>query len=228
MASKKRRLLALYLDFILFMSVWGLADHFITRQFAMPLWAAVAAFTVIRATTHKRLRSPGDMMLSIGRDGSVDARVHGQESWLTMLLGTLFVLEGTKQLVRWTQIPVPEPFFGFMPDSGVQALIDLAAGMLFIAVGWLIFKLQRSGLVLGIASAAGTIVSCLLSWSLWDATIAKMVVARRQAQGLPVGRHEIETMQAIMPEGIVLLTAVLLLMMAYAYRRFTVTADRTP
>ena len=221
MATKKRMLVALYLDFILFMVVWGLAEHFLVKEDGLSFWMAVAAFVLIRAATRKVFHSPGSVMLGINRDGSVNRDIYTRENWLTILLGALFMLEGTKQLVRWTQILVPEPFFGFVPEPGLEILINVATGILFVVIGYLFLRLERVGLALGISSVVGTIISCLLSWSLWDRTVAQVVVARRQAQSLPVREEEVETMQAIMPEGIVILAVVFLVAMAFTYKRFT-------
>lgn len=218
--SKKRQLLALYLDFILFMVVWGLLEHFVAQENGFPSWVALITFGMVKVATHKLLGSPGAFMLSIGRDGLVNPEIHARENWLTILLGVLFVLEGTKQLVRWTQLLVPEPFFGFIPSSNVQILINITIGTLFVIIGYLFLKLHRTGLILGLIAGAAAIVSCVLSWSLWDKTVAEMVVARRALQGKPVGENEVEFMQLLMPEGILLLAVVLCLAMILTYRRF--------
>ena len=64
-------------------------------------------------------------------------------------------------------------------------------------------RLEPIGRILGFLVVGVTAVSTALSWGLWDTVIARMVVARRAAQGIRVGGDEIEFMQAMFPESIV-------------------------
>ena len=120
LASKKRRLLSLYIDFLLFMTLWGILSYYLAPDGNMPFWLPYIAFVVARTLLTKFYGSIGDSFLSIDRDSfCVDDDIYRRENWLSILLGLLFILEGTKQLVRWTQMFV--------------AAVVLCCGLLFLS-----------------------------------------------------------------------------------------------
>jgi len=217
-ASRKRLLFALYLDLILFLALWGLINYLITDG-ELHLGAGVLAFGVVKFATRKLFGSPGMRMLGIGQDRVVEAQIYNRENWLTMFLGGLFVLEGTKELVYWTQLFVPEPFFGFMPSGSAQVLIHLSAGILFVSIGYLYLRLMRPAFWLAVLAMSGAIVSCVLSWSLWVQIVPELVVARRAVQAQTVRAGEVEFMQTIMPMGFVVLDVVILVAVLCTFRR---------
>ncbi len=230
LASRKRRVLALYLDFILFMVLWAYLAYVVSSA-GLPAWAGVAAFVLGKTATYRSCASPGMQMLSISKTGHVDALIYRRESGLTIVVGVVFVLEGTKALVRWTQLLVPEPFFGMLPNESVQIGADIATGILFVNIGYLFLKLERAGFWLAGLASLATLVSCAMSWSLWDETVAQMVPARRALQGLPVGEHEVEFIQAIMPEGIAAAALAVLASVLLSHPRFKAarnTLDSSP
>lgn len=188
----------------------------------LPFVVALIAFAAIKLVTFRFLGSPGMHMLSIDRAGCVDPHIYHRESWLTVLIGVLFILDGTKQLVRWMQIPVIKPLFGAVPTAEVDVAAYLAAGALYIATGYLSLKLKRAGLRLVIAAVGGTLVSCVLSWSLWDDWAAGMAPMRRALQELPVRANEVEFTQALMPEAIVVGASVVLIAVLATCRRLGV------
>lgn len=77
----------------------------------------------MRAISGKYNDSVGNLFLGIDKDsGTVNPNIFERENWLTILLGVLLILEGTKQLVRWTQMVVSQPSFGFFPDDLTQII----------------------------------------------------------------------------------------------------------
>jgi len=60
------------------------------------------------------------------------------------------------------------------------------------------------------------LASAVLSWQLWDAWVAEMVVRRRNYPGLPIREGEVEWMQALTPELVVgaLAVGIVLLLLA--------------
>ena len=52
-APKKRLLISWYIDFLFFMSLWGLLSYFMKFEESVPFWVPYAAFPVIRALTSK-------------------------------------------------------------------------------------------------------------------------------------------------------------------------------
>ena len=220
-ASKKRLLLSWYIDFLFFMTLWGLLSFFVKLEESVPFWAPYAAFLVIRAATTKYIGSIGYSFLSIDKNGlSVSDNILRKENWLSILLGVLLILEGTKQLVRWTQMFVSQPAFGFFPDEATQIVIHLAFGALSILAGYWFLKLDIRGLFAGIGVALINLVSDGLSWNLWDPVVEQMVLKRREVQGLPVREGEVEMMQSLMPEGIVVIAIVSIIAIAITYPKF--------
>ncbi|MFW2438666.1 MAG: hypothetical protein ACN4GR_04780 [Arenicellales bacterium] len=210
--SKKRVFLSWYIDFLFFITLWELMSYFLGLNNSLPFWVPYIFFITIRAMTGKYLGSVGHLFLSINRESnSVNPDIYDHENWLTVLLGVLFILEGTKQLVRWTDVWVPQPFFGFIPGDLVQIVIHLFLGMTSILAGYWFLKLNIKGLYLGISVAFIGLVSDILSWNLWDPVVKQMVIARKEVQGRPVKEGEIEMMQALLPEGIVALTILVII-----------------
>ena len=205
-ASRKRLLLSWYIDFLLFITVWELLSYFLNIKDSVPFWAPYAAFLAVRTISYKNMGSIGSTFMSIDKDSMcVKEDIFKRENWLTILLGVLLILEGSKQLVRWTQAFVSQPAFGFFPDETTQIIIHLAFGSLSIVAGyWFLISL----------------ISALLSWELWGPVVEQMVITRREIQGLPVREGEIELMQSIMPQGSMIAIVVVIIAMVFSYKRF--------
>jgi hypothetical protein len=219
-ASKKRMFLAWYLDFILFMALTRIATYFLLPSKELPFWMAFIVFVVVEVAANKTLGSPGMHMLSINRNREVDPSIFHRQNWLSILIGVFLILEGTKQLVRWTQFVVPKPFFGYLPDPFLQIILSIISGLILVATGYMFLKLNRFGLWLGLATAAGTVVSCMLSWQLWDQVVVEIVEARRECQGIPVRENEIEMMQLLMPEAIIIVAVISMVAMLFTAKQF--------
>jgi hypothetical protein len=216
--SRRRILLAVYLDFVLFSALWGLLDHFLFKgpggwkNLSGP--AKFTTFVLLELLLHKTVRwSPGRWLLSIvplksmdvdgpeePRRFGVPATILSGENWLTLLAGTLLLLDGAKGLVRWTLFTPPAPYFGWIPGEAVWPWIAVTDGALECAIAYLIFRLRPAAVAVGIPYLGLTLASIITSWSLWDAWVAEYVVRRRAYQGLPVRPGEIEKMQALTPE----------------------------
>lgn len=220
-ASKKRLLISWYIDFLFFMSFWGLLSYFMKLEESVPFWAPYAAFLVIRALTSKFIGSIGYSFLSIDKSSMcVEENILRRENWLSILLGVLLVLEGTKQLVRWTQMFVSQPAFGYFPDQTIQIVIHLAFGSISILAGYWFLKLDIRGFIAGISVALINLISIGLSWKLWDPVVEQMVLIRREVQGIPVRDGEVEMMQSLMPEGMLAVATVGIITMAITYPKF--------
>ena len=114
-ASRRRLLLAAYLDFCLFGAIWGLVLHVAPRPFHQP-FLDVLAFVPLELLLFRTDRSPGQRMLGIRREDPetvvdpgapqrgrhvhlVDPVLLAHENPLTIVLGVLFVNDGAKSLV---------------------------------------------------------------------------------------------------------------------------------
>ena len=220
-ASKKRLLLSWYIDFLLFMTLWVLLSYFLNLGEIIPFWSPYVLFIIIRAFAGKYVGSIGYLFLGIDKESStVRSYIFERENWLTILLGVLFVLEGTKQLVRWTQLFVSQPVLGFFPDETTQVLIQLIFGASSIVAGYWFLRLDIKGFYLGIVVALFHLVSDALSWQLWDPVVEKMVIARRELQGIPVREGEIEFMQSLFPEGQLAAAVLAIIAMLFTIKRF--------
>jgi hypothetical protein len=198
--SRGRQLLAWYIDFLIFASIWALAGY--VANFGHDFLLSVLIFFPVRYFLGMFVGMPGSYLLSIETDRSVDDDVLERENWLTILVGLLFLLEGTKRLVRWTEFDQGFPFFGFIPDPAMQIATGLVFGLVYILAGALILKVHRSGFWLANFLFVFEAASILVIWKLWDAAITGIVVARREFQELPVRAGEIEFMQWFLPEAL--------------------------
>lgn len=203
------------------MTLWGLLSYFLGMEAAIPFWAPYLLFVVIRAISGKYIGSIGYIFLSINKEAkTVSTAIFERENWLTILLGVLLILEGTKQLVRWTQMFVSQPIFGFFPDDITQILVHVFLGVSSILAGYWFLRLNIKGFYLALSVAIVNIASDALSWNLWDPVVEKMVIARRELQGLPVRDGEIEFMQSLFPEGMLLAASLAIVAMLFTYKRF--------
>jgi hypothetical protein len=220
-ASRPRRLLAVYLDYLLFGALWALLLWAASRLFPgiARLHPAVKAVVFVLGEgllLRFARRSPGHALLGIRMAVSrsyldsgqssllspelvIEPRLLYTERWWTILFGVLAILEGAKGAVRWTMFTPPAPFFGVQTSYGVSALLFLAFGILEILAGVAALRFWRSLLPLAAAAYGLAALSAILSWELWPEWIASSVRSRRAWQGVPVREGEIELLQAIMP-----------------------------
>ena len=247
MASRKRRFLAWYLDFLFFSApwiliIWGLSSA--VPAFHKFSYAAKVAFFVALEVVLIRLVSwsPGHALLGIQRlridpFATPQATYHhrpryivepwlkSNERWWTMLFGVLAILSGMKSIVRWTMWMPAIPFMGFqLNDSGSPAVL-VCLGVLECAVGCMALRLRPTLLVLGAVFYVTSVVSTLVSWQLWPAWIERCVVARRTFQGVPVREGEVEFMQQFVPTSTVVIGVIMgawmLLVAWWVYRTRT-------
>jgi len=219
-ATWKRVALAWYLDFLLYSTFATLVSYSVGWAFGMKLGVQLAGFALIRVAFARFAETPGMMLLGIRRDGTRDGLAYQHESWLTMLIGTLFVLDGAKRAVRWTEYARALPAFGMFPDETGQVILSLVWGSGLIAAGCLILRMRASGLLLGLALTAISLASVISSLLYWDEVVAFELIRRRDAQGLPVDWEQIAFMQQILPPLLVAGHCVLLAVLASVGRRF--------
>lgn len=218
--SWKRLLLAWYLDFLLFSIFATLLANLIGFVAGQTWVMQLIGFSIVRGAIGRFIASPGMMILGIERDGTKISIAFENENWLTMLLGTLFILDGAKIAVRWTEYGRMLPEFGIIPNLSGKVIFSLIWGISFIAAGGMLLQLRRIGLWIAFLTTAATIVSLGLSWPLWDQAIAHEVIARRTAQGISTRPGEIQFMQHFVPVSLVLLNSVVLALLVATRRRF--------
>lgn len=225
-ASFKRLLLAIYIDFLVYASVLYVPSWLVSEALEIdPSALTWAVFVAVEAGVWLAGRgSVGRWALGIGPrpDLLVEPGLTTRERWWTLLAGVLLVLEGSKNLVRWTEgLPIA-PLLGPDLSHVVAAATISALGLLNVGAGLLVLRTSWVGAVLGaviiVAETAGTLLhrDAFRQWA------ADNVVTRRALQGLPVRPDEIATMQMlttdVMP-GVMALGAVWLIAVAVRFKR---------
>ncbi|MEM7138672.1 MAG: hypothetical protein AAF500_18985 [Myxococcota bacterium] len=186
-ASKKRRLLAVYIDYLLFAAVAAPVVWFLGRAGYEVHWAVMFfAFAIVESVGLKWARTtPGTRALSIvEHEGkpTVAARVKETERWWTMLLGVSLILEGSKNLVRFTEGLPPLPVFGSENDLGAFAVTALLGAGNIIA-GVLILRCRVAGPLLGLGVGAAWASVLALTWDQLDEWGFRRVSIQRELRG---------------------------------------------
>jgi hypothetical protein len=219
-ATIKRHLLASYID-LLFASV---AVYLLAYFFAVEGWLGgygiylpSTGFAIV-ARTLPRL-AIGRRFLSISDTGFVDRALVDRGSFWLMLLATLFVLDGTKQLVRWTEF-TSWPVLGQQLQSSYQPFVAFALGLLSICAGYWVFKLDWRGFWLALALLGFGLLNALMSWSLMNDVVAQRTIERRAIQGISIRAGEIEFMQFVATPGLLIFGCLLIMIILWHRQRF--------
>ena len=240
-ASRKRRVLAGYLDYLLLGGPWAVAMWFLAdslpplQRASFPLKLVI--FFLLEVVALKLLMwSPGQYCLGIvafrrspfaaPQDSSaakasygVDPHLFFHERWWTMLFGVLAVLSGTKDLVRWTMWHVPLPVMGVQLTEQASIRLQVLVGAAEIFIGVAALRLNPLVLPVGLAVYGFQVVSTVLSWPLLPGWVETYVRERRSYQGLTPRPGEAEFMQAVVPIGMVVLGVVAALWSVFVGRR---------
>ena len=223
--STKRRILAVYVDFLLFNGIYAPAAWLIEAAGGPRpnVIAHVLVFVVLRAALTRLLNaSPGRWALGIvgGREAVLDEAISRREAWWTVLVGTLLVLEGSKNLVRWTQGLPPAPIFGLaIPDE--LAFVSISTlGALNLVAGLLILRTNMIGAIVGGGVLAVELAGTLVHRTAFQNWAVRAVAARRQLQGLPVRDGEVEFMQMFASVGLPIAMGVGVLCLLAVANRF--------
>ena len=237
-ARRRRLLLVAYIDLLLFSVPWALFVSALEAAFpglaGLPSATRFLVFALIEGCLLRfRAWSPGALLLGIrfvpirehsvaidrlwqGLVPYVSRHTKERESWYTLLLATWTLNEGCKSLVRWTLWNPPVPFFGQATDEVTSAAIYLASGVFEVAIAVWLYRVDLKAALVGVPYNLVQLASAVLSWQLWDAWVAEMVVRRRNYPGLPIREGEVEWMQALTPELVVgaLAVGIVLLLLA--------------
>ncbi|MDX6804658.1 hypothetical protein [Terrihabitans rhizophilus] len=215
--SKRERLkrivfacLPIYLDFLLVWTVVHLCSYFM--GLGTEGYGITAVSALVALAQSKLELSPGVQLLEPAQVESAE----GRRTWPNLLLGTLLILEGTKNLVRWTELEAVLPVYGLVDTSPLKILLLLAIGSLSIAAGILLLRFTRLGLALAAAMIVVDLGSIIVGWPLFSDAIAKVTIARRELQGLPVRPGEIEFMQTVMPAWLLVALALFMVLLTFA------------
>lgn len=239
--SRKRILLALYLDFWMGAAAYEplawlalfdgvLAEPYV--EYGLIALALALAFAFHRVTPGLRIlgiryvQIPGQMAMAMVSSSQVQ-----KERWWIMLLGVLFIMEGSNNLVRWTQGLPPQPFFGDVSSPLLLFSFKSVLGLSSILAGVLLIKGNKAGALLGALLEIVHLVPLLVFQENFADWAEGVTLARRELQGLPVRDGEVEFMRQAVTMGMpaLLMLATFLLFLAYfVLRRGSGDSDREP
>jgi hypothetical protein len=200
--SRKRQLLAVYVDYLVFSAVYQPVAWAVRSTLPLDNWlVALAVFAGLRAvaTWALKLTSPGQWALGIhaGRLPTVNPNILERERWWTAAAGTLLVLEGSKNLVRWTQGMPVEPLLGLSAPAWMAITAITIFGGLNLAAGLLVLRTRLIGAVIGIGVLGVEALAAIIHRDDFREWAGQAVEARRALQGLPLREGEVEMMQAM-------------------------------
>lgn len=200
-SSRKRQLLAIYIDYLVFTAVYQPIAWMVRSVAPLSNWiVALAIFVALRSVAWAlRLILPGNWALGIGPRPTMalNPRISGCERWWTVAAGTLLVLEGSKNLVRWTEgLPI-EPLLGSATTEWMATVAITTLGAVNVLAGLLILRTRWMGAVIGTGVLGVELLAAFVHREGFRDWAAKAVVARRALQGVPVRDGEIEMMQTL-------------------------------
>lgn len=199
--SRKRQLLALYVDYLVFTGVYQPIAWVVRSTATLDHWlVALAVFAGLRAVAWAlKLGMPGQWALGIhtGQVAMVESRILERERWWTATAGTLLVLEGSKNLVRWTQgLPV-EPLLGLAAPQWIALAAITIFGGLNVGAGLLVLRTRLAGEVIGIGVLGAEVLAAMIHRDDFRQWAGPAVIARRSLQGVPLREGEVEMMQML-------------------------------
>jgi hypothetical protein len=204
-ASKARQLLAIYVDYVLFFTVFkqlGLIVYWL----AVPA-AVVFGFIVLESVLLPRGWSAGCYLLSLQAEWSagrrvlvVDDAIKAGESKLTLLMGLWFIVDATRLMSRWIVWQPSLPIFGIRLREVDTAFVSMLLGVvsLYLGVGWL--RLKRQVRFATVLFLVASVVSVAMSRDYWGTYAEEWVIQRQQFFGMSPDAGRIVFLQSLMPE----------------------------
>lgn len=223
--SRKRQILALYVDYLGFTAVYQPIAWAVRSVFTLDHWlVTLAAFAGLRGVAWAlKLWMPGQWALGIrsGKMATMESRILARERWWTATAGTLLVLEGSKNLVRWTQgLPV-EPLLGLASPQWLAVMAITIFGGLNVIAGLLILRTRMAGAAIGIGVLSAEALAAVIHRDDFRQWAGQAVIARRSLQGVPLRDGEVEMMQmlttSVLP-AMIAVGAIWLLVVALRFR----------
>lgn len=196
-------ILSFYLDFIVVSTIVSLAAFFLGSAWSMVAgeegrWYVEYGVTLALLLLGRKLGlSVGDRLLQPARE--MAGETPRPRLWPNLLLGTFLLLDGLKQMLRWSQLDAVLPVFGMVETTPLKIVALLALGGLFVVAGGMILRFARGARALAATALAVATASLGLSWSVLPEALARAQIAHRAAQGMPIRDGEIEAVQAMMP-----------------------------
>jgi hypothetical protein len=240
-ASRRRLMLAAYLDYLLLgapwtIGVWALEAFWpALGRLSLPL--RIGYFLVLEAILLGPVKwSPGQYCMGIvawkrsafadPRDPDtvkpsylVDPWLKANGRWWTVLFGVLVIEDAARSISRWTMWHAPMPVMGMQLSSEATIAFQILFGLVEVAVGVAVLRLKPVAMPLGLAVYGFMIASTVLSWELLPAWLEQAVTAKRAFLGRPTRPGEIGFMSEFVPVGTVIAGVVALGWLGLIWRR---------
>lgn len=223
-ASTLRRIHAFFLNLAVLSVPLGFAGAAIGPAFSPMILFGILVLLCIVVPVGL---SPGHWMLGVQPEGSVDEEIHSGESWITLLLGFVFVQWGSTTAMVWTQVG-KVPLFGVVLDPALGAAVFTSWGLITILVGVLFYKLSPLGLWLGIGVVLINTIDLFVSRTAWiDIQMTRFFAAQPSRSPLAGGTFSAPGMSYELTPwigGILAIgSAIVVLMMILSFKRLTRT-----
>lgn len=176
--TKKRKVLAIYFDLILFGILWVWVSYFLFGN-QLNFLSHLIVFIIVEGILLKFKYSPGYYMLSIyaadpaelnlevdekqQRVLIVDPNIKQNETWLTMIMGTLLINSGVKGVERWATGEPMMVMFGLEYGSAALIVTNIVFGAASIYLGLLILKLRKKAFLLGLCLISISLIGVVMS-----------------------------------------------------------------
>ena len=224
-ANWRRRLLAAFIDLLLLIPLHvllsglisfvlpGMESRFVDLRFILIVvfeafaqfvrpWSPGCHILGIRALDPNRA-AIGPTTAGTWFTFVVNPEIKKRESWFTLLTGTYILFEGSRIIVRWAAWKPPMPLFGIQTNRAVSTTVMISFGLILCLVSYLIFRLRREAVRIGLACSCAILLSTMLSWNQIGAWAEEEVRQRRSFQGIPVEARELELAHAYEAQFIV-------------------------
>ncbi len=212
--------LALYIDFIVIGTFVTLGDYaFRVAMGYIPgignnWYVEIGVSAGLTVLARMLGLSLGEALLDYAR-GQADSERRGR-LWPNLVLGAFLMLDGLKLMVRWSQLDIAVPVFGLVETTALKVVILVAMGIVSVIAGAMLLAFRPMARRAAAGSLALSALSLAVSWPVLDEALARIQVARREAQGLPIRDGEIESIQAMLPifSGAMLAVCIVLLLLS--------------
>lgn len=197
------RFLALYIDFIVIGTFVTLGNYVVGLGMGyIPStgnnwYVEIGASAGLTALARMLGLSLGEALLDHALDEAEAERP--RRLWPNLVLGTFLILDGLKMMVRWSQLDVVIPVFGMVETTALKVIALVGMGAIFVVAGAMLLAFLPSSRIAAAGSLALSALSLALSWPVLNEALARVQVARREAQGLPIREGELEAIQTMMP-----------------------------
>jgi len=233
--SKKRKALAVYFDLIFFGLIWIWTSYLLFEGKGLNFFSYLVIFIIVEGIVLHFKYSPGYYVLSIYAVDpaetpneidqrsqqilTVDPVIKNTETWLTMILGVLFINGGIKQMERWIAGQPIMPMFGLDYESTAMFAVSVVYGAVGVLVGYLVLKLKKEAFWLGIIMTIILFVGAMLSQADWHLAIEAKEQWRVSQGATPRKMEDLESMTKIFKYVIFILPAVYISLFALIKKR---------